>query len=82
MFTKIKAPKFKINGRILNEYELRTLMLEVALGRTDCVGRTVKCMISGDKAKMLPNGCLSNSFESLTVADTLAINLFNVNKGR
>lgn len=84
MFTKIKAPKFRICGRILNEYELRKLMLEVRLGRTDCVGRTVRCTLSGEKAKILPNGELSDSLKGLSMNFKLAIDLFNIdlNKGR
>ena len=82
MFTKIKAPKFRICGRILNEYELRKLMLEVTLGRTDCVGRTVRCILSGEKAKIMPNGELSNSLKGLSISNNMSIDLFNINKGR
>lgn len=33
---RIKPPKFKVGRYTLNEYELRQLMLDVALGEVDC----------------------------------------------
>ena len=32
MITRIKPPKFKVGRNVLNEYELRLLMVEVARG--------------------------------------------------
>ena len=69
MFPKIKAPKFKVaNKYILNEYELRCLMLEVAKGNIQS-GILVVDMQSKQKGFILEDGAISND-----IGDSLRMN--------
>ena len=69
MFPKIKAPKFKVASKfILNEYELRCLMLEVAKGNIQS-GILVVDMQSKQKGFILEDGAISND-----IGDSLRMN--------
>ena len=59
MLPKIKAPKFKVAGFILNEYELRCLMLEVAKGNIQN-GILVMDIQSKQKGVIREDGAISN----------------------
>lgn len=72
-FTKIKAPKFRVGRYVLNEYELRTLMLEVAAGKQQG-NIKVKCS-SGDVALITEKGALSNPLAGLKLAGQLSMDL-------
>jgi hypothetical protein len=58
MLPKIKAPKFKVAGFILNEYELRCLMLETAKNNIQS-GISVIDMQSNQKAFIQKDGSLT-----------------------
>ena len=69
MLPKIKAPKFKVAGKfILNEYELRCLLLEVAKGNIQS-GISVMDMQSKQKGFIREDGAISND-----IGDSLRIN--------
>lgn len=60
MLPKIKAPKFKVAGKyILNEYELRYLMLETARGNIGS-GLSVVDMQSKQKGFIRDDGAISS----------------------
>ena len=66
---KIKAPKFKVASKfILNEYELRCLMLEVAKGNIQS-GISVMDMQSKQKGVIREDGAISND-----IGDSLRMN--------
>jgi hypothetical protein len=69
MLPKIKAPKFKVASKfILNEYELRCLMLEVAKGNLQS-GISVMDMQSKQKGVIREDGAISND-----IGDSLRMN--------
>ena len=68
MLPKIKAPKFKVAGFILNEYELRCLMLEVAKGNIQS-GISVMDIESRQKGFIREDGAISND-----IGDSLRMN--------
>ena len=76
MLPKIKAPKFKVKGFILNEYELRSLQVEVAKGNLQG-GICVIDMETGQKVYILENGILSDKLTSnaLGIASKYALEL-------
>ena len=59
MFPRIKAPKFKVKGFILNEYELRCLMLEVAKGNIQS-GISVIDIQTKQQGIICEDGAISN----------------------
>jgi len=69
MLPKIKAPKFKVASKyILNEYELRYLMLETAKGNIKS-GLSVVDMQSKQKGFIRDDGAISTD-----IGDSLRIN--------
>ena len=69
MLPKIKAPKFKVAGKyILNEYELRCLMLEVAKGNTQS-GISVMDVQTKQKGFIRDDGAISTD-----IGDSLRMN--------
>jgi len=69
MLPKIKAPKFKVASKfILNEYELRCLLLEVAKGNLQS-GISVMDMQSKQKGFIREDGAISNN-----IGDSLRMN--------
>ena len=69
MLPKIKAPKYKVAGKyILNEYELRCLILEVAKGNIES-GISVKDMQSKQKGVIRDDGAISTD-----IGDSLRMN--------
>ena len=65
MFTRIKPPKYRIGRCILNEYELRTLMAQVAKGEKP-FGQKVKDQ-KGITAIIQENGALSHTLFGLAI---------------
>ena len=74
MLPKIKAPKWKVANRyILNEYELRCLLVEVGKGNIQS-GIPVVEMGTKEKAFILEDGSMSNRLgEGLHIAAKFAI---------
>ena len=79
LLPKIIAPKFKVKGFILNEYELRSLQVEVAKGNLkDKI--SVIDMQTKQKVYILENGILSDKLTSnaLGIASKYALELMNL----
>lgn len=65
-FTEIKPPKFRIGRYVLNEYELRLLMLNIAEGsKPEFIGCKVTDCMSGESVTIKPNGSLSGRLMGL-----------------
>lgn len=79
MLPKIKAPKFKVKGYILNEYELRCLQVEVAKSNLNCKISVID-METKQKVYILENGILSDKLTSnaLGIASKYALELMNL----
>lgn len=78
MFTRIEAPKFRVGKFVLNEYELRQLQLEVALGIKS--GPFVVKDMKGKTAKILEHcGLLSDTLYGMTISDNIAMRIFSIN---
>lgn len=69
--TRIKAPKFRVGRYVLNEYELRQLMLDVVLGLKPA-GIEVRDE-RGVVATIRKDGGLSNNLEGLAISGQLHI---------
>jgi len=81
MFPKIKAPKYKVaNKYILNEYELRCLILEVAKGNIES-GISVKDMQSKQKGFICDDGAINTDIgDSLRTNAHFMIQLYEIKK--
>ena len=81
MFPKIKAPKYKVaNKYILNEYELRCLILEVAKGNIES-GISVKDMQSKQKGFICDDGAINTDIgDSLRMNAHFMIQLYEIKK--
>lgn len=77
MITRIKAPKFKIGRYVLNEYELRNLMADVAEGKV-VSGIIVK--EGYESAEIQAGGRLSRSLPGLSIAAHATIRLIRANR--
>lgn len=71
-FTKIKPPKYKVGKYTLNEYELRLLMLEVAINKKSQEGLVVKDEY-GRTAEIKSDGSLSGPIFGLGICSSLSI---------
>ena len=74
--TKVKAPKYRVGRYVLNEYELRTLMLEVAQGKQPSDIK-VKCP-QGIVATITEKGTLTNSISGLDLAGKLSLEVLKL----
>lgn len=72
-YTRIEPPTFKINGNILNEYELRQLLVDVKNGKFES-GYIVKDC-KGNIAYIESNGMLSDELYGLDLISNSVINL-------
>jgi len=79
-FTRIKPPKFRVGRYLLNEYELRTLTLEVAQGKKPAGIKVTDYL--GNKAVIKENGCLSASLEGLSLATLISLEIIRLNNKR
>ena len=76
--TRVKPPKFKVGRYTLNEYELRTLMLEVAKGLKP---ENIKVKdINGNTAIINSDGTLSRTLEGMSIHSTLTIELIKIRR--
>ena len=74
-FTRIKAPKFRVGRNVLNEYELRVLMAEVAEGKR---GSGIKVREGNEVAEILPSGRLSVSLSGLKLCTDATLRVLRV----
>lgn len=74
--TRIKPPKFKIGRYVLNEYEMRQFMLEVAQGKRKH-GVKISNMY-GESAIILPNGRLDLNIRGFSIATDISIEHFRL----
>lgn len=74
--TRIKAPKFRVGRYVLNEYEIRTLQVEVAKGERK-PGMKVKDDL-GAVATILPNGSLDTALSGYDMNTYLRFQLLKL----
>ena len=74
IYKRIKAPKFRVGRYILNEYELRELIAQVAEGTVDPQNITVKA--EGMTATIDRDGSLSSNFQGLALTSALVQRLY------
>jgi hypothetical protein len=77
MITRIKPPKFKVGRNVLNEYELRLLMVEVARGLKPA---GIKVKEGNIESTILESGRLSNNLPGLAIASQFTIDLLRLNR--
>ncbi len=70
----IKAPKFRINGRIYNEYELREIALKVAQGELPDNLR-VKQLDTKQVAYIKVPGYFTETLDGISIATNLQMQL-------
>jgi hypothetical protein len=73
-FTKIKPPTFKVNSHTLNEYELRTLMVEVQNGKWKEEEIYVED-IKGNKVMLHKDGTIRDDLYGFNLISTLKYEL-------
>jgi hypothetical protein len=74
--TRIQPPKFRVGKHLLNEYELRTLMLEVAQGKKPA-GIKVKCS-QGNISIIRKDGVLTENLTGFSLAAELTIQMLTL----
>lgn len=77
---RIKSPKYRVKRYVLNEYELRNLMLQVAK-KEQPSNIVVTEIETGFKATILEDGSLDfvhNSFESLSLSTNFKFELLKL----
>ena len=74
LYKRIKAPKFRVGRYVLNEYELRELIAQVAEGTVDPQNITVKA--EGMTATIDKDGSLSCNFQGLALTSGLVQRLY------
>lgn len=72
----IKAPKFRINGKIYNEYELRDIMLKVGKGELPTL--KVTQVDTKQVAQIKAPGYLTDSLSGLNITGNLQIELMRL----
>ena len=80
--TRVKAPKFRIGKYILNEYEFRTLQVEVAKGIKPTGIKFKECSFPYNEGIILESGCLSHSTKGLAVSGELSYQLLFTNRNK
>ena len=81
-FTRIPAPKFRMGRYVLNEYELRCLIADVAEGKKpEFVGAKITDSF-GDKCIITADGSLSGRMRGLSVASEHALRQMAVKRNR
>jgi hypothetical protein len=78
MITRIKPPKYKVCRYVLNEYELRTLMLEVARGEK-AHGIEVKDQ-NGHCVRILEDGTLSSNVFGTDINSMLTLGILRIRR--
>jgi hypothetical protein len=74
--TRVQPPKFRVGKYLLNEYELRTLMLEVAQGKKPA-GIKVKCS-QGNISIIRKDGVLTENLTGFSLAAELTIQMLTL----
>lgn len=82
MITKITPPTFTIANQIVNEYELRNILLETARGKTDFVGMLVTCNASGQQCTINEFGGLSDYLEGLNLVTDMMESMWEARSAR
>lgn len=77
---RIAPPKFKVGRYVLNEYELRNLMLEVCKGERDG-GIRVKG-VNGEVAYINADGTLSARLSGLAINSRFTLDMLAINRKR
>jgi hypothetical protein len=70
---KIKPPKYRVGRYVLNEYELRSLMVSVAKGEIDDI--IIVSDINGNMATILPSGRLDGTLYGLDINSKFTLEL-------
>ena len=78
--TRVKPPKYKVGKHTLNEYEVRTLMLEVAKGLKPAYIEITD--ENGVTANILPNGRLAFNLYGFDICGNLTIGLLKLDRQR
>jgi hypothetical protein len=78
--TRITPPKYRVGRYVLNEYELRALMLEVLKGEKP-QGIKVKD-IKGDTAEITSNGTLTKVLFGLDTATKFTLESIRIKRRR
>ena len=76
---RIKAPKFKVGRRVLNEYEARNLQLMVAKGQIPH-GIRIKQVGTCEEAIIGEDGVLSHSLSGFALASSFTLALIRHKK--
>lgn len=76
---RIKAPKFKVGRRVLNEYEARSLQLMVAKGQMPH-GIRIRQVDTGEEAIIGADGILSRPLSGYGLASSFTLQLIRHNK--
>jgi hypothetical protein len=74
--SNIKAPKFRINGKIYNEYELREIMVKV--GKKELPTLKVVQVDTKQVAQIKAPGYLTDSLNGLAIIDKLQLELLQL----
>ena len=76
---RIKSPKYRVKRYVLNEYELRNLMLQVAK-KEQPSNIVVTEIETGFKAIILEDGSLSNPLQSLGLNSNFTLNMLKLKR--
>lgn len=78
--TRVKAPKYRVGRFVLNEYEIRCLMAEVAKGQKPA-GIVVRD-IKGDSATILEDGRLSCNLYGFDICSRFTLEVIRIKRER
>lgn len=77
--TKITLPKFKVGRYVLNEYELRLMMLEVAKGEREG-NIKVKDLSNNIESIIQEGGHLSNTLPGLSINSKITMEFIKIKR--
>lgn len=80
MITRIKPPKYKVGRYSLNEYELRQLMLEVAMGKKP-IGIEVKDQ-TGTIAFIQKDDSLNRNLFGMDICSSATLDMIKLRRER
>ena len=77
MVTRIKPPKFRVGRYVLNEYELRCLLVEITEGKhQELIGKKVTEITNECKpSTIIQKGYTENSLDGLGINSKFALKL-------
>ncbi len=79
MYTRIKAPKFKVGKYVLNEYELRQLQLEVLKGQKQGM-IDVKDLSANTWHKIGSDGAFNSSPKGYSVSSMITLEILAIRR--